>query len=147
MTYETLQNLTSVYLLGDNTVIKDELKLLAALESAYLYAATKCTALKLLTVNRDQSIMRMGPGRTYVRMPKLPRDKADKLDIDHELGPAIARILAHYMAKDIHLKEYHKVEALELMREYENKVIEFLEENYAEGKYDDYEAQLANSGS
>jgi len=137
MTYKTLKDLTSVYLLGDNAIPKDDDKMLAALESAYLFAATKCTALKLLTTDKGQAIMRMGPGDTYVRMPRLPSNPEDNLDIDHELGPAIARVLAHYMAKDIQMKAYHKKEALDIMREYELKVNEFLEEHYAAGDYDD----------
>lgn len=137
MTYGELLDLTSVFLGGDYTLPKEDGKKLAALNAAYVFAATKCTALKLLTTNKDNAIMRMGPGSTYVRMPKLPKDVSDKLDIDSELGPAIARIIAHYIAKEVTMKNYHKVEALELMRDYESKVTEYLDEQYARGEYDD----------
>ena len=133
MTYEEVQDLASVFLGGDYPLPKTDSKKLAALNAAYSFAATKCTALKLLTTNKDNAIMRMGPGNTYIRMPKLPRDKTDTLDIDAELGPAIARIMAHYSAKEIKMKDYHKLEALEIMRDYEAKVQEYIEEQQKRG--------------
>ncbi len=137
MTYGELQDLTAVFLGGDYVLPKDSAKKLAALNAAYSFAATKCTALKLLTTNKDSAIMRLGPGSNYVRMPKLPKDITDNLDIDDELGPAIARTIAHYIAKDVQMKNYHKMEAMEIMRDYESKVAEFLESQNAKGAYDD----------
>jgi len=142
MTYAELQDLSSLFLGGDYTLPKEESRRLVALKAAYSYASTKCTALKLLTSNKDNAIMRMGPGESYVRMPKLPRDTTDTLDIDSELGPAIARIIAHYVAKDIKMKDYHKAEAIEIMRDYEGKVAEFMDESYARGEYDQFYTPL-----
>ncbi len=137
MTYGELQALTSVFLGGDYVLPNDNEKKLAALNAAYSFAATKCTALKLLTTNKDNAIMRMGPGNNYIRMPKLPKDTTDKLDIDSELGPAIARVLAHYIAKDVQMKAYHKMEAMEIMRDYEAKCSEFMEAQNSKGVYDE----------
>jgi len=137
MVYKELLDLVEVYLGGDYVLPDDEGKRLVALKSAYYYAADQCTALKLLTVDKDESIMRMGPGDTFVRMPRLPRDLTDKLDIDSELVPAIGRIMAHYIAKDISMKNYHEAKALELFRRYEAKVQEYLNEMDARGKYDE----------
>ena len=137
MTFAELKNLTKVFLGGDYNLPKNDDTLVAALSSAYMFAATKCTALRLLTTNKDSAIMRIGPGSTYVRMPKLPRDDSDRLDIDSELVPAIGRILAYYIAKDVTMKEYHKREALELMRDYEAKVVEYLEEVNATTEYEE----------
>jgi len=136
MTYDDLQNLTSVFLGGDYSLPKEDGKKLAALSAAYTFAATKCTALKLLTTNKDNAIMRMGPGNSYIRMPNMPNDKTSTLDIDSELGPAIARIIAHYIAKDVKMKDYHEVKALEIMRDYECKVQEYIEEQQRRGSYE-----------
>ncbi len=137
MTWQEVQNLAEVYLGGDYKLPKDEAKRLVALQSAFYFAADKCTALKLLTVNKQvDAIIRMGPGDTYVRMPKLPKDPTDHLDIDSELCPAVARVVSHYVAKDVQMKEYHKREALEIMRSYEAKVQEYMQEMDIRGKYD-----------
>lgn len=135
MTYGELKNTASMYLVGDNVLPKDADKMLAAVSAAYTFAANKCTALKLLTTEKGSEIMRMGPGNSYIRMPELPTTDEDILDIDSELGPAIARIIAHYVAKEINMKNYHKGEALELMRDYEGKVQEFIEESKRRGNY------------
>ena len=138
MTYKELLSLTEVYLGGDYVLPDDDDAKLVSLKSAYYFAADQCTALKLLTESKDTSIMRMGPGNTYVRMPNMPRDLTDKLDIDSELVPAVARTMAHYIAKDIKMKQYHKNEALELYRRYEAKVTEYLEEMNSRGEYEGY---------
>jgi len=135
MTYGELKDTASMFLIGDNVLPKEDNRVLAAVRSAYTFAATKCTALKLLTANKDDRILRMGPGNTYIRKPKLPALATDELDIDDELGQAIARLLAHYIAKEIKMKDYHKGEALEIMRDYEGKVQEFIEESQKRGEY------------
>lgn len=136
MTYIELKDLTSVFLTGDNILTKDPGKLRASVLGAYTFAANKCTALKLLTTNRSEAIIRMGPGNSYIRMPNLPTEDTDILDIDSELGPAIARIMAHFVAKDVKMKDYHEIKALEIMRDYEGKVQEFIEESKRRGDYE-----------
>ena len=138
MTYEELKATAGVFLTGDNVLpLRDPAKMQAMVSSAYKFAAKKCTALKLLTTTREDSIIRMGPGNTYVRKPKLPVNDTDVLDIDDELGDAIARIMAYQVAKDTRTKDYHKREALELMRDYEGIVQEFIEETKRRGDYED----------
>lgn len=137
MTYGVLKDTASLYLIGDNVLPKEEAKVLAAVNAAYTFAANKCTALKLLTANRDERIIRMGPGNSYVRMPELPSVDSDILDIDEELGQAIARLMAHFIAKEIKMKDYHESKALEIMRDYEGKVQEFIEESQKRGDYED----------
>jgi hypothetical protein len=136
MTYNELLDLVEVYLGGDYQLPESDNAKLVALKSAYYYAADNCTALKLLTTNKDNAIMRMGPGSTYVRMPSMPVDGTDKLDIDSELVPAIARVIAHYVAKDIKMKAYHETKALEAFRRYESKVTEYLNEMNARGEWE-----------
>jgi len=105
MTLEKLSSFLDVILAGDNQAPSGE-ALIAALEMAYIEIANKTNALKLLTEDPDLSIIRKGPGRTFVRIPKLPKDPTDELDIDSELVPAVARYIASYISKDkagIHL--------------------------------------------
>jgi hypothetical protein len=116
-----------VFLLGDNTLPKDPDMLIAALETAYFEIANDCTALKLLTVTKDKAILRTGPGSTFVRMPDTPKSEEDELDIDSELVPAVARIMASYIARDMQAKQYHKMEAAKIINQYESKVRTYLD--------------------
>ena len=125
MTYGRLKDAIKVLLIGDNEIPTGG-ELVAALEMAYIEIANKATALKLLTVNKDNAIMRMGPGDTYVRMPTLPRDDTDELDIDSELVPAVARIIASYVSDK--KGAIHMNTALKMITEYENKVQIYIEE-------------------
>ena len=136
MTYQKLQNILKVFLLGDNQPPKDDEMLLAVLETAYLELANDCTALKLLTASKDADIIRTGIGGSYVRLPKLPKNPTDKLDIDSELVPAVARLMASYIAKDLNKKAYHKQEANKVVMQYESKVRLYMQQQEARGVYD-----------
>jgi len=138
MTYGRFQEVLSVLLIGDNEAPSGS-QLIAALEMAYIEVTNKTTPLKLLTTNKDNAILRMGPGDTYLRMPKLPKDATESLDIDSELVPAVARIVASYVSRE--KVKIHIAMAQEIMRDYENKVLAYMEEmdrrkNVEEG-YDD----------
>ena len=135
MTYEGLQNILKVMLSGDKTIPKDNTLLLAMLEMAYIEIASKCTALKLLTSNPADRIIREGFSGTYVRMPSLPENPTDELDIDMELVPAVARIIASYITKD-NIKT-HIALADEIIRLYESKVRAFMLNQEQKGKFTD----------
>jgi len=145
MTYGEVLDLVSVYTTGDLKMPQEDSKKLVALKSAFYFAADHCTALKLLTANKASSIIRMGPGGTYVRMPNLPRDLTDELDIDSELCPAIARVMASYFTKDISTRNYHKKEAIEVFHAYNDKVSEFMEEQNSLGVYDEVTGDSAQA--
>lgn len=135
MTYGKLQNTLKVFLIGDNPVPKDPDMMLAALETAYLELANDCTVLKLLTANKGEEIIRTGLGNTFVRMPDLPTELTDELDIDNELVPAVGRIIAGYIAKELKQKAYHKSEADKIIRQYESKVRAYMIKQEAAGNY------------
>ena len=135
MTYKKLQDILKVFLLGDNPPPKDSDLLIATLEVAYIELANDCTALKLLTGNRDDEIIRTGTGSSFVRMPRLPTVDTDELDIDNELVPAVARIMAGYIAKELKNKSYHKSEADKIIRQYESKVRAYMLKRANDGKY------------
>lgn len=126
MTYKKLKGVIRVFLIGDHALPKDPDDLLAALEVAYIQIANQTTALKLLTPNISNAIIRQGPGNFYIRMPVLPDADTDELDIDSELGPAVARLIASYISKE--KGAMHKREANELIRDYESKVRAYMDE-------------------
>jgi len=146
MTYGKLQNILKVFLFGDTQPPKDGEVMLVVLETAYLELANDCTALKLLTASKDADIIRTGPGSNYVRLPKLPKDSTDRLDIDSELVPAAARLMASYIAKDLKNKMYHKSEADKIIKQYESKVRLYMQQQEAKGVYDPVFNLLPSTG-
>jgi hypothetical protein len=135
VTYAKLKSAIQLLLIGDNELPGDNEQVLAAIEMAYIQMASQVTALKLLTSNNSSEVIRQGPGGTYVRMPKLPTSDTDELDIDRELCPALARIVASYISRD--KGGIHNTEAQKVMKSYESKVRVFLEEQESEGAYSD----------
>jgi len=124
MTYGRLKSMLKVLLIGDNIPPKDDNDMIAALEMAYIETANKTTELKLLTVNPDNAIMRSAPGNNYVRIPDLPNSDNEELDVDSELVPAVARIMASYVSKNKGAE--HRALAHEIITLYESKVRVFL---------------------
>lgn len=137
MTYGRLKSATKLFLIGDNQLPEDADQMSAAVEMAYLQLSGQATALKLLTTDSASQIIRQGPGGTYIRMPELPTKDTDELDIDKELAPAVARLIASYISRD--RSQYHESEARKVVRMYESKVRVFIEEQESEGRYIDVE--------
>lgn len=137
MTYSDLKLQTSMLLTSENRLPQDENMIKASLKFAYIELADMATPLRWLTKNKDYGIIRQGPGDYLVRMPEMPIDNTDELDIDSELVPAVARMLASYIAKDIRIKQYHRMLAEQLMKRYDSKVREFMLSEEQKGKYDE----------
>ena len=135
MTYKGLQNILKIMLIGDNVIPQNPEILLSALEMAYIEIANQCTALKLLTANQGEQIIREGLSGSYVRMPTLPKIDTDELDIDSELAPAVARIMASYITKD--KIQQHLTIAERIMGQYESKVRGFILSQEQRGIYTD----------
>ena len=125
MTLKKLKNAVKILLTGDVTLPADEDVFLAGLEMAFYELANKCTALKLLTPDISDPIVRQGPGNLYIRKPTLPEIDSDDLDIDDDLVPALARILASYLSETAKIK-IHQMEANNIIFTYEKKVDKFL---------------------
>jgi len=126
MTYGDLKNLVKALLIGDNVLTRENNEVLMLLQYAYNEIANEADALKLFTaVTIDKQIIRQGPGSLYVRMPSLPVDDTDELDIDNELCFAAARYMCSFISREkgaIHLGEAQKI-----IRMYNNKVQTFFE--------------------
>jgi len=136
MTYKRLKSTTNGLLTGDNILTEDADSLLGLLEMAYNDVAAHTDALHLLTMNRDGDILRIAQGEYVVRVPELPTDEDDELDIDNELSFAVARLLASYVSEK--KGATHFSEAKRIMRNYNSKVFEILEtiKEQEDGTYD-----------
>ena len=133
MTYENVKSLAGALLTGDYILPESNKELLMLLNYAYLKIATEADALKLFTFMKDEYILREGQGNMFVRMPNLPAEDSDELDIDDELGYVAARFIASFISK----KEggFHEQEAYKLIRDYNSKVDSYLT-SLAEDEYD-----------
>ena len=138
MTYSNLKYLVKALLVGDNVLTKDNNEVLVLLSYAYDKIANEADALKLFTaVTEDKQIIRQGPGSLFVRMPNLPEEDSDELDIDDELCYAAARFMCSFVSREkggIHVKE-----AQSLIRTYNHKVQVFFENMDQYGDLEDYE--------
>jgi len=133
VTFGRLKSAIKVLLIGDNELPQGDDEILAAVEMAYLQLASQVTSLKLLTTEHASEIIRQGLGGTYVRMPNLPEDDVDEMDIDKELCPALARIIASYLSRE--KGGLHNNEAQKILRSYESKVRVFITSREAAGDF------------
>ena len=135
MTYKRLKKMVTGFTFGDTSVPTDPEVMLALLEAAFLEITNHATALKLLTATADLHIIRKGPGGRWVRMPELPSDDTDEMDIDYELCPAVARLLASYISKK--KPRVHFEEAKRIIYDYDSKVDHYIKSQELDGVYDD----------
>lgn len=125
MTYGQLKSLTSGLLIGDNNLPKDDAIIKSLLSYAFNMISNKAEALRLMTMNSTEDIIRLGPGEYLVRTPKIPESDSEELDIDNELGFVAARYIASMISKEkiaIH-QQYGDDEILK----YNGKVYQILE--------------------
>ena len=125
MTYGKLKTLASALLVGDNKLSKEDESIKALFEMAYNYLVDKCQVLNLHTEDKSENIQRLGRGTFMLRRPEVPKGDNDELDIDEELCPAVACLIASYISdKRIAV---HQARADEIIRGYNAKVDELIE--------------------
>ena len=136
MTFKRLKTTTEGLLTGDNVVPVDNEVVLSLLDMAFNEVATHADALHLMTMNRDNEVVRLAAGDYIMRSPALPVDDDSELDIDHELCFVTARIIASYVSAA--KGPYHLGEAKRLIRDYNSKIYEILESvrEQEDGTYD-----------
>ena len=100
MTYGGLKSLVAGLLIGDNNIPKDDVIFKSLLSYAFDMIANKAEALRLMTMNSTEEIVRLGPGEYLVRKPNLLEIDTDELDIDHELCFVAARYIAVMLSKE-----------------------------------------------
>lgn len=137
MTYGNLKYLVKSLLIGDNTLTKDNSEVLVLLDYALDKVATESDALKLFTANNiDERIVRQGPGKMWIRRPRLPDTDDDELDLDHELSFPLARFMCSFVSREKF--KIHEEEAMKLIRAYNQKVQVFFENMEQDGELDEY---------
>lgn len=130
MTYEMLKNLTSGLLVGDNVLPKDAEVLKGLLQYALTTVATQADSLHLMTLSTTANVLRLAQGDYLIRMPELPEDNEDMIDIDEELMFAVARYIASYISKDkggIHVNAADRI-----IKDYNAKTYEIIQAMGAE---------------
>jgi len=125
VTYGELKSLTRGLLTGDVTLTTKEDELTMMLAYSYNKIATEADALKLFTANKNDSILRQGPGNLFVRKPNMPSLDDDELDIDDELGYPAARYIANFVSRE--KGGIHVMEAGKLISHYNQKVQAYME--------------------
>lgn len=100
MTYAKLKTLTQAYLISDNKLPPEPEVFLVLTESALLEVATRAESLHLMTLSKSDNILRLAYGEYMIRVPESPLLDSDYVDIDEELVPAVARIIASSISKD-----------------------------------------------
>ncbi len=120
MTYGTLKYITAGLLVGDMTLPHDDNVVKGLLAYAYNKISNKTESLHLLTLNKNQNVLRHATGDYLMRVPNMPKDDADELDIDEELGYVAAEFIAGFVSKN--KKLIHDSEANDLIMQYNGKV-------------------------
>ena len=132
MTYQFLQNVTTGYLIGDNKLPADPDILLALVASALTTTATLADSLHLMTLSTTADILRLAQGDYLIRRPQLPVLLTDPMDIDDELGYAVARYIASMISKGNNAM--HASIAERMILDYNAKVYEIIHQMQAEAE-------------
>lgn len=125
MTYGALKSLVKGLLIGDNTIPKEDDVVKALLSYAFNMIASKAEAMRLMTLDNSEDILRLSSGDYMVRKPKLPEADTDELDIDDELCFVAARYIASMISKD--KIQLHKAEGDSMILDYNAKVYQVME--------------------
>ena len=125
MTYRALKYVAAGLLTGDNRLPKEEDILKALLGMALNYISNKCTVLNLMTLDKSDSIHRIGTGKHMQRRPDMPDGDDSELDIDDDLGYVAASLIASYVSEA--KVALHQTRADTAIRDYNAKVTEILE--------------------
>lgn len=126
MTYQVLKSITAGLLTGDNKLTTEADVLLGMVSYALTTVATKADSLHLMTLDTSGDILRLGHGDYVIRRPQLPVFDADELDIDDELGYAVARLLAGMVSKE--KGGIHNGAAERIILDYNAKVYEIIDQ-------------------
>lgn len=126
MTLGTLKNIVKGLSLGDNNPPSENAVFIGLLAYAFNLIGNKTESFHLLTLDRKKDLLRMASGDYFMRVPELPAVDTDELDIDNELGFVAARYICSMISKD--KPQLHERAAEELIRDYNAKVYQIMEE-------------------
>lgn len=136
MTFLDLKSQTSVLLTSDVRLPRDDNVVISSLKIAFIEISDMSSPLRWLTLSPYGRIMRNGPGDYFVRAPDMPTNDTSELDIDDELVPAVAFMMASYIAKEIRTKQYYYSKASEIMKRYDAKVRAYINSQEHENAYE-----------
>ncbi len=137
MTYGNLKHLVSALLISDNVLTENNDEVLVLLAYAFDTIANQADALKLFTTDVEaHQILRQGPGRNFVRKPKLPENDDEELDIDDDLCYAAARYICSFVSRE--KMQWHIAEAEKMIRAYNQKVHTYFETLEQYNELDEY---------
>jgi hypothetical protein len=126
MTYGELKKLAAGLLIGDNAFPEADDMVLPLLRYAFHQVSIKTKSLHLLSTAKENDMLRIDEGDYVTRVPVLPSNDSDELDIDGELGFPISRYIASFVALSIEQEAKHVRIAEELIKYYNEKVEQIL---------------------
>jgi len=130
MTLKGFKNLLAVMLTGDNIVPSDNDLLVAAIDYSLKIVADASEPLVLMTLDHSVPIIRLGLGDYAIRRYELPEDDLDELDIDEDLVPVVARLVASLVSKE--KGAIHSAIANKLMIDHNAKVYDIVSQMSSE---------------
>ncbi len=125
MTYKRFKKLVEGLLTLDVALTEDNDVMLGYLEYAFQEVASKADSLHLMTINENEEILRTSYGKHMTRVPDLPINEDEELDIDRELIFPTARFVASYASPSSAGEHYSRGESLIIT--YNGKVEALLE--------------------
>ena len=126
MTYGMLKSLTAGLLTGDNVLPTDPDVMQSLVGYSLTTVATQADSLHLMTLSTTANVLRLAQGDYLIRVPLVPEDDVDVMDIDEELAPAVARYIASYLSRDkggIHVNA-----AKRIILDYNSKTYEIIDQ-------------------
>jgi len=126
MRYDIFKKLTQGFLAGDYTIPDDNDVVLALLQGALIETAMRANSVHLMTMSESEETLRLGPGDYLIRMPKLPVDDVDELDIEEELIFVVARLFAASVSAAN--QALHMQLAERMILDYNGKTYEIIEQ-------------------
>jgi len=128
MRWKKAKVLVSALLTNNMVLPDDEEESLALLEYALQEVANRATTLRLLTTNVDNRIAKHTDIEgVFMRLPALPVNDEEELDIDEQLCFAVARFMASFIVDSPTLVMLHESKAIDIINQY-NSTIEAYQE-------------------
>jgi len=132
MTYKILKSIAMGLLSGDNALPGGEDVLKGLVEYALMTVAMKAESLHLMTLSTTANVLRLSQGDYLIRVPEVPVNDDDVIDIDEELTFAVARYLASYISAQkggIHVSAANRI-----ITDYNAKTYEIIQQMALEAK-------------
>ncbi len=125
MTLNEMHKLISAYMIGDNVLPSDVEMLEQITHAAMIETATRADSLHLTVSNYLGEILRLSNGQHVIRMPAKPSGLTSLIDIDEDLCPVVARLIARDLSKA--KGQVHEAAADRMILDYNAKVYDAID--------------------